>query len=288
MEFWQSIAFTETDQLIEIAQIAEEVGYEGLGIAEHLVTPEVIESRYPYSPDGSIWWDPNAHFPEPWTLATVLASHTTTLRFVTTVYLLPMRDVFTASKSVSTAAFMSGNRMVLGVGVGWMAEEFALTGQDYRTRGRRTDEMLDVMQRLFTGEMVSYQGQFHDFPPVRMEPAPTAPVPVYIGGDSEPALRRAARWDGWFGAGPYGVDDAIGHVRRLRQIRSELGLSDDGYGMVVGLVDPDLDAYRRLADEGVTGAVSIPWYYQGTPTSTIGWKREQMERFAEEYIEPLR
>ena len=289
MEFWQSIAFTETDQLIDIAKIAEEVGFAGVNMAEHLVTPEVIDSKYPYSPDGSARWDANAHFPEPWALTSMLASHTTTLKFATSVYILPMHDVFTAAKSISTAAYLSDNRVVLGVGVGWMKEEFLLTGQDFHTRGRRMDEMLEVMAKFFAGGMVEHHGEFYDFPRMQMEPAPTEPVPVLIGGHSEPALRRAAQWDGWFAAGPYNVDELVGYLQRLRAVRTEMGTADRPYQVIAGLWEwPSLDDAKRLSDLGLTGLVKIPWYYEGVPTSTIEFKRETMERFAQQYIEPLR
>jgi probable F420-dependent oxidoreductase len=288
MEFWQSIAFTETDQLIEIARIAEEVGFTGVGIAEHLVTPQTIRARYPYTEDGHVWWDPNAHFPEPWALVSMLASHTTTLRFVTTIYVLPMHDLFSAAKSISTAAYLSGNRIIAGVAVGWMEDEFRLTGQDFHTRGRRTDEMLAVMARLFEGGMVEHHGEFFDFPPVQMAPVPTAPVPVYIGGEADAALRRAARHDGWFAGGPYSADRVIGYVERIQRFRTEAGTDGRDFGVICGLsTPPDLDTYKRLRDHGVTGITNVPWYYQGVPTSTVAHKRETMERFAEQFIAPL-
>jgi probable F420-dependent oxidoreductase len=288
MEFWQALSFTEPEQLVEIAQAAEEVGFTGVGLAEHLVTPGKIESPYPYTEDGAIWWDPEVAWPEPWAMASVLASHTTTLRVITNIYILPLHDPFTAAKSVSTAAYLSGNRVTLGVAVGWMAEEFRLTGQDFHTRGRRTDEMLEVMQKLFAGGMVEHHGEFYDFPPVQMSPAPTARVPVYIGGDSEAAYRRAARWDGWFGGGPYMPEEVGPKLAHIRELRAEMGGPSD-FGAIVGLkVPPDLDVYKRLRDEGVTGICNVPWYYQGTPTSDIGFKRDSLRRFADAFIHPLR
>jgi len=288
MEFWQAVSFTETDQLIDIAKIAEEVGFAGLGISEHLATPETIGSPYPYTPDGKVWWDPNVHWPEPWALAAVLASHTSTLRFVTNVYILPMHDVFSAAKAVSTAAYISGGRVILGAAVGWMKEEFLLTGQDFHTRGRRTDEMLEVMAALFAGGMVEHHGEFIDFDRVQLAPVPAARVPVYIGGDSEAALRRAARWDGWYGGGPYHPDQVPGFLDRLARARREAGTAERPFGIILGLsVPPDLDTFKRMRDLGVTGLTNVPWYYQGHPTSTIEFKRANMEAFAEQFILPL-
>jgi probable F420-dependent oxidoreductase len=287
VEFWQAISFAETDQLIDIAKIAEEVGFAGLGISEHLVTPAKITSKYPYTEDGTISWDPNLPRPEPWALASVLASHTQRLKFVTSVYVLPMHDLFSAAKAVSTAAYLSGNRVILGAGAGWMADEFELTGQDFHTRGRRMDEMLTVLAKLFAGGMVDHHGDFFDFPPVQMSPVPSEPVPVYIGGDSAPALRRAARHDGWVGSGPYQPDDVLALLQQVNHFRHVAGTDDRHFGVIVGLAGPpDLDTFKRLGDAGVTGIANIPWYYQ-TPTSSIAFKRETLERFAEQFIVPL-
>jgi probable F420-dependent oxidoreductase len=288
MDFWQALSFTETDQLIEIAQIAEAVGFAGVAFADHLVTPETITSPYPYTEDGKIWWDPAVDFPDPWMMSAVVASHTTTLKFISSIFVLPMHELFGAAKSISTAAFLSNNRIILGVGAGWMKDEFLLTGQDFHTRGRRTDEMLAVLAKLFAGGPVEHQGEFYSFPPVTMAPAPTEPVSVYVGGESPAALRRAARHQGWFAGGPYHPDDVPLLLRRLEAHRREAGTDDRPFGVIVGLkTPPDVDVFRRLGDEGVTAVVNIPWYYSEGPTSSVAHKRETLERFAERYISVL-
>jgi probable F420-dependent oxidoreductase len=288
VKFWQSIAFAETEQLVDICRAAEDLGFEGVCLAEHLVTPATIKSQYPYTGDGTVWWDPTQHWFENWVLAAWLAGQTSRLRFVTGVYILPLRDPFTAAKAIASAAYLSGNRCLLGFGVGWMKDEFELTGQNFHDRGRRTDEMLDVMKKLWSGEMVEYHGEFYDFPPIQMAPAPTAPLPIIGGGQSEPAMRRAARLDGWFGADAYQPDALLPLLDRLQQYRREAGTLDAPYDVLVGLgVPPTVDLLKRLRDRGVTGFINVPWYYQGTPTSTIEWKRDAMKRFAEDLITPL-
>ncbi len=288
MEFWQSISFTETEQLVAVSRRAEEVGFTGVAISEHLVTPQTIASKYPYTDDGTVWWDPEAHWPDPWAMVSALATHTSTLRFITNVYVLPMHDVFSAAKAISTAAYLSGNRATLGVGVGWMKDEFLLTGQDFHVRGRRMDEMLEVIALLLGGGMVEYHGRYIDFPPVQMSPVPSEPVPVYIGGESEPALRRAARSDGWFGGGPYHPDELVVHLKRLAAHCREAGRELSDIGTITGLsVPPDIDLYRRLRHEGLGGIVVPPLYYSGTPTSSVDVKLDALERFAETIIAPL-
>jgi probable F420-dependent oxidoreductase len=288
MEFWQALSFTETEQLIGIAQAAEAAGFTGVAFADHLVTPATITSRYPYTPDGKVWWDPAVHWPEPWMMSAVVASHTTTLRFITSIYVLPMHELFGAAKAISTAAFLSGNRITLGVGAGWMKDEFLLTGQDFHTRGRRSDEMLTILAKLFEGGPVEHQGEFYSFPPMTMAPVPTKPVPVYVGGESNAALRRAARHQGWFAGGPYEPDVVVEHLHRLQAHRREAGTDGQPFGVLTGLkTPPDVDIFKRLRDEGVTAIINVPWYYSEGPTSSLAHKRDTLNRFAEQFIEPL-
>jgi probable F420-dependent oxidoreductase len=288
VKFWQSLAFTETDQLHGICACAEELGFEGVGLAEHLVTPQTIHSKYPYTPDGSVWWDPTTHWFDNFVLAGALAARTSRLKFVNSVVILPLRDPATAAKSVATAAYLSENRILLGVGVGWMKEEFELTGQNFHDRGKRMDEMIAVMRKFWTGDMVEHHGQFFDFPPMQMSPAPTAPIPIVIGGHSDAALRRAARNDGWFGADAYQPDELLPLLDKLAAYRRAEGTERAPFEVFVGLgVPPTVDLLRRLRDKGATAFVNVPWYYQGTPTSTLAWKRDAMTRLRDELIAPL-
>ncbi|MCY3637200.1 MAG: TIGR03619 family F420-dependent LLM class oxidoreductase [bacterium] len=290
MRVWQSIAFAETEQLVDIAVAAEELGFTGLTTADHLVTPQAIEAPYPYSEDGSIWWDPNTDFPDVWMAAAVLAQHTTTLRFMPLVYIPPLREVFSVAKLISTAAVFSNNRVELGAGVGWMKDEFLLTGQDFHRRGRHTDEMLEVLRKfLTTNGMVSHSGEFYDFPPVQMEPVPTGPVPVLIGGVSKPALRRAARWDGWLGIN-FEIDELEQMVGQLNAARQEAGTADrDDYRIMMALNQaPTLGDVERLTELGVTDLNVVPWLFShGLATSSIDFKRDTMAAIADSVISRL-
>ena len=289
MRFWHSIAFAETEQLVDIAIAAEELGFTGLTTADHLVTPQAIEAPYPYSEDGSIWWDPNTDFPDVWMAAAVLAQHTATLRFMPLVYIPPLREVFSVAKLVSTAAVFSDNRVELGAGVGWMKDEFLLTGQDFHRRGRHTDEMLEVLRKFLGGGMVSHSGEFYDFPPVQMEPVPTEPVPVLIGGVSKPALRRAARWDGWLGIN-FEIDELEEKVGQLSAARQEAGTADrDDFRIMIALGHtPTLGEIERLIELGVTDYNVVPWLFShGLATSSIEFKRDTMAAFADSVISCL-
>lgn len=288
MEFWQSIAMTEIEHLVEVAKIAEEVGFAGVTVADHLVTPQEIRSRYPYAPDGKAVWDPAQSIPDAWVLIAALAAETTRLRFMPYVYVVPLRDPFSVAKVVSSAAVLSGDRVVLGAGVGWMKEEFDLTGQAFAARGRRTDEMIEILGELMSGEPVVHHGEFYDFEAVQMAPAPSRPVEVRIGGDSGPALRRAARHDGWLGV-EHTPEELESIVARVNEERRALGREDRRFDFMVAHYPSNADAgeYERYRDAGATSVYVPPWWYRGFDSPTLDEKRRSLEEYAERYIVPL-
>jgi probable F420-dependent oxidoreductase len=285
VNFWQSTAFLHPRELPEIARLAEEVGFYGALLSDHLVCPETIESAYPYSPDGKPPFGPDSPWPEPWSTISAMAAVTSHLRFATNVYILPLRDPIEVAKATSTVAAISGDRLALGAGAGWMKEEFETLGRDFHTRGRRFDEMIEVLRKLWQGEMVEHHGEFFDFGRLQMSPAPGAPIPIYIGGASEAALRRAARLgDGWIGAGNP-PDEIPGILDRLSALRREVGRDQLPFEVMVALTTPpDVDRFRRLEDQGVTSIVSWPLSYVLGPDATPDDRRRVIERYGDEII----
>jgi probable F420-dependent oxidoreductase len=287
LRFWQALSFTETDQLLDLARICEEVGFHGAFVSDHLFYPGAIASKYPYSPDGSPPFDAATEFPEPWAAISAMAAVTTSLHFTTAVYLAPLRHPIEVAKGVATASVLSGGRVALGAGVGWVAEEYAAMGQDFRTRGRRLDEMIDLLRKLWTGEMVEHRGRFYELPPLRMSPPPRGRVPIYVGGASDAALRRAARNDGWLGSGnePAQLPPLL---ERLRSLRAEAGLAGEPFDAIVALTVPlEPDLVRRVEDAGAGGVVSYPLAFQIGPGTTLDQKRQALESFGETVIARL-
>ena len=163
----------------------------------------------------------------------------------------------TVAKLVGTAAVISGDRVHLGVGVGWCKEEFDATGQEFHDRGRRLDDMIPALRALWQDGWVEHHGPHYDFGPLQMRPVPAKPVPIYIGGHSDPALRRAAALgDGWIAAGAYDEDAAWHHLGRLREELARAGRADDPFTIYLALaVPPAADTYKRFEDAGVTDLV---------------------------------
>jgi probable F420-dependent oxidoreductase len=300
VRFWQGVAFLELDELTEIARISDAAGYHGMMVSDHLFYPDNLSSPYPYAVDGAPAWSPDTPWPDPWVLIGALGAVTTRLRFATNIYVAASRHPIVTAKAVATAAVLSHNRVALGVGAGWMREEFEVLGTDFGTRGRRLDELVSVLRALWAGGMVEHHGRDYDFDRLEISPVPSAPVPVWGGGHSDAALRRAARLDGWIG-NAYTPDDAIAHLDRLAAFRRDAGTADRGdYETIIGLLArPDLDLYRRFADLGVTGMLCAPWITArsgggGGATAAVAnrsaaldAKRAAIEDFAERFVLPL-
>ena len=280
-------AFLPTDELVPIAKAADELGYAGFAIADHVVDLETLETPYPYEADGSRRWDHATEWPDPWVLVGALSAVTTRLSFFTSIYVAALRSPYQVAKSVGTAAVLSGGRVRLGVGVGWCREEFELLGQDFATRGRRTDEALDLLDRLWTSDWVESGGTFYPTPQLTMRPRPATRVPILVGGMSEVALRRAAGHDGWVGD-VCSTEEAIGYAKRLAELRAELGREGDA-DVVVALNDALTDDdFARAEAGGVTDVMTMPWLYYSGFEATLDQKIEGMERFAEDVLTPLR
>ena len=182
MKYWQSLAFVEMDQILPLARFAEELGFHGVTLSDHLITSQAQADRYLYSEDGDVLWHPDTPWPDPWIMATSIAQATTQLEIMTCVYILPMRDPFSAAKSISTAAFLSDNRINLGLGIGWQNLEFELTGQDFKNRGKRTDEAIEVIQKLMSGKMVDTTVSSTTSPRSRCHPLRRPVCPSMSGG----------------------------------------------------------------------------------------------------------
>ncbi len=206
------------------------------------------------------------------------------MRFNTGVYVAPLRHPLVVAKAVATASVLSHGRVALGAGVGWAKEEFDQLGEDFRTRGARLDEMIEILRKVWTGGMVEHHGMYYDFDLLQMAPKPPAPVPIYIGGKSEPALRRAARNDGWFGSGD-DCADVLKLVERLHGYRREYGRQNQAFDIIVPVTaSPAVELFRRLEDAGVTGTVSFPLCQTLGPRTSLDQKRRVLERYANDII----
>ncbi|MEZ5503756.1 MAG: TIGR03619 family F420-dependent LLM class oxidoreductase [Halioglobus sp.] len=285
MKFWQSLAFVELEQVVELARFCEDLGFHGVSVADHLVTTQTQIDQYLYTDSGDILWNPGTHWPDPWVLVSALAQATDRLHFLTTIYILPMRDPISAAKAVSCAAYLSGNRVTLGVGVGWQKAEFDMVGQDFHTRGRRTDEQLQIVRGLMSGETYQFSGEYYQLEPVRMSPGTTAPVPILVGGYAPAAMRRAATQDGWM-AVSHTEEELLPLLAQMRAIRQEMGDADRPFEIWSGVRNPGPETHARLAEAGVTMVNGTNFFGSDGKTvlSSIDEKKRRIEAFARQFL----
>ncbi len=253
--------------------------------ADHALYPAVMARDYPYADNGHPPQTQDSEHPDMWTSFAAIAAVTTKIKLTCGIYVLPCRNPIEVSKQAATLAILSEGRFILGVGSGWMKEEFDIYGIDFKTRGKRMDEMLEVMHGLWQGEMYEYHGNYIDFPKIRISPIPTYPIPLFFGGSAPIALRRAAKMgQGWIGAGntPEEVPDLM---LALQKLRVEYGREGEPFGTLVGIYAlPTLDLFRRMEDTGMTSGINMPFAFVLGERSSIDEKKKMMERFAEDVL----
>lgn len=288
MRFTYADAMTDPSFYVPLAQAAEQAGYHSFAVADSICYPEVSDSKYPYTPDGSREFLENKPFVETFILATAMAAATSTIRFVPFVLKLPVRPPVLVAKQAASVAYMSGGRLSLGVGLSPWPEDYAAMGVPFARRGKRMDEAMDIVRGLTSGEYFSYDGEIFQIESMKINPVPAAPIPLLVGGHSDAALRRAVvRGDGWMhagGADPAELDALLG---KLAVIRREEGKENDPFQIHVISMDAfTVDGVRRLEDKGVTDViVGFRWAYQMEPdTQPLAEKIGLLEDFAERVV----
>lgn len=213
----------------EVCRTAETAGFESLWGGEHVILPGTIESPYPYTADGKIPATNDTPIPDPLIWLAFAAAAAPTMRLGTCILIVPQRNPLILAKELATLDQLSGGRVELGLGVGWMKEEFDAIGVPWERRGARNDEYIAAMRALWAGPMAEFHGEFVDFPPVTCSPRPVqASIPILVGGDSDAAINRAVRLaDGYF-PGEGDADRLRALIVRVREAAERAGRDPDG------------------------------------------------------------
>jgi probable F420-dependent oxidoreductase len=246
--------FAYPEMLTHLARTAERVGVESIWTVEHVVIPVGYESRYPYDPSGKIPAPEQMPMPDPLIALAYAAAVTEKLRLATGILILPQRHPLYVAKEVATLDVLSHGRAILGIGVGWLAEEFQALGIPFEERAARTAESVRAIRSLWKDEPEPFHGKFYRWEKLESHPKPQQKpgVPIVVGGHTELAARRAARYgDGFF---PGVADEAklVGLLSIMRDECKKLGRNPAEIEVTSGRAAPDKDAVRRLEDLGVS------------------------------------
>ena len=275
------------EHLLPMARAAEAAGFDTIAVPDSVFFPEKVSAEYPYSADGGRFWAPETPFLDPFVSISAMAAVTERIRFVTNVVKLPIRDPLLVAKQLSSMAVLANDRVGIGVGLSWIPEEFAWTHTEMKTRGKRADEMIEILRLVCGGggpQWVEYHGKHYDFDRLMISPAPEQAVPISVGGLSEPGLRRAARLgDGWISVQNTEADITAA-VADLHRYRAEYGRTGPFEINALCIDTFDLDGYHRLADAGVTELQAVPWYFYGGDPEDLSVRIDSLTRFADEVI----
>jgi probable F420-dependent oxidoreductase len=218
MKFGTFLVHTQPSSLAAVARKAEELEFDSLWIPEHIMLPVKYQSPYPYSSSGRMPAPPETPLHDPMLALAFVAGITTKVKLATGIYVLPIRNPFTTAKAVASLDVLSGGRFIFGVGIGWLEEEFAAVGMNFKDRAMRTREYVGLMKELFTRDDPVYRGKSVAIEGFRFMPKPVQkPHPPFVfGGHTEPSLKRAARLgDGWYGIAE-SVEEIRAVIERLR------------------------------------------------------------------------
>jgi probable F420-dependent oxidoreductase len=266
-------AAPDRDAAIELAKTVEGLGFESMWTTEHVVVPSGYESTYPYSKSGRMHQGEDFPSPDPLVWLSFIAAVTEHIRLATGILVVPLRNPLVLAKQVATLDVLSNGRVTLGVGAGWLEEEFRALGAAFEDRGDRTDEALRLMRTVWTEEVPSFSGRFHSFENVYVRPMPIQrPIPIVVGGHSKRAARRAGELgDGFI---PAAADYAVlpGLIALAREHAERSGRDPAALEITMG-TQPTAEWVEKLAAVGVD-RILIP----------AGFGMETLEAFAAEFI----
>tara|TARA_B110000305_G_C19366276_1_gene602091 strand:- start:89 stop:964 length:876 start_codon:yes stop_codon:yes gene_type:complete len=291
MNFAYHATMCDPSFYLPLAIAAEEAGFDTFTLPDSICYPEKSDSKYPYNGTGDREFLEGVPFLEPFVVVPAMAAVTSKIRFTTSVMKLAIRQPVVVAKQLSSVAFLSNNRFVFGVGISPWPDDFAACQIPWEKRGKRMDEMMDIVRGLLTGEYFSYDGEIFQIESMQITPAPSKPVPMLIGGHSKPALRRAAlRADGFIHAG--GTSDELkALIDEIDGYRKEYGRDHLPFEyQSMGAEAFSLDGVKKLEDIGVSEAVvGFRNAYDGTPdTQTLDEKIGQINWFADTIIQKSR
>lgn len=289
MKFFVRGNFQHPLDLIEIAQVAEAEGLDGITLSDHLLMPTTFDDPYPGTPDGRPPFALDAPWPDMWTTAGAVAATTKRLRIRSDVYVVPLRPPLATARSLSTLTVISRGRFEFGVGVGWLRPEFTAMGRDFEARGALADEAIRTVRELCRpGPVRATSGTAAAVGEMYLEPAPAhGPPSIFVGGESTAALRRAVRLGDGYIAMTRTVDDLADILKRLARERERTEPAVPAEMFEIHAYAParlDEAEFARLVALGVTSLVVTPWTGPIASPPPLAERLDSVRRYANETI----
>jgi probable F420-dependent oxidoreductase len=275
------------DKVTTIAVNAERLGYSTIWVPEHVVLLDQYSSHYPYSPDHRLNMPMTRPFADPFITLTCAAMVTSKIRLATGICLVPEHNPLVLAKVIATLDFVSKGRVILGVGIGWLEEEFHAVGVPWERRAQRTRDYITAMRKLWGDELSSYAGEFVRFEGARSFPKPIhgAKLPVFFGGESGPALKRAAEYgDGWYGLN-MDLNETTARIKRLEEMLKANGRKRSDIEIAIrpsAIASITKDDLKRYRDAGVDELVLVNAMELNTERETVN----RLEQAARDWVEP--
>ncbi len=289
MKFNLTLTFNPIDHYVELAKAADELGWHSVNVGDGLFFFDETSVDYPYSDSGARYWRANTPFLDPFNIISAMGMVTKDVRFLINVLKLPVRAPMLVAKMCGTTSYLCNDRLTLGVGLSPWPEDFAICGTEWKTRGARCEESIEIIREALSGEMFEHKGKHYQFPNMSINPVPEKPMPIVIGGTVDAVLRRAARVADGF-VSPNTTAEKIGEMlTAIDGYRKEYGTDKKPFQKISVAIDAfDLDGHKRLQDMGVDECCDMPWlYYGGKFSSPLSVKIDAMKRFTDEVIAKL-
>lgn len=275
---------TDPESALEICRQAEAIGFDSVWGGEHVIRPTEFGSRYPYTEDGKMPGEPETPIPDPLIWLAYVAAAAPTLQLGTCILILPQRNPVVLAKELATLDHLSGGRLELGIGVGWLEEEFNALGIPWERRGARTDEYILAMRALWAGPHAEFHGKFVDFDPVTCSPRPDRAIPIIVGGDTPAAVRRAAQLAEGYFPGNSDPDALASLIADLHRAAAAQGRSPDEIAIhaIFGnqMVEPVAGA-EQYVKLGISRAMVPAFFFAGPGGS------DRLAEFGEKVVAPF-
>jgi probable F420-dependent oxidoreductase len=286
MQFFVACNFPEPSEHLAIAKAAEVLEFDGISVSDHLFLPSSPRTPYPYTGDGRLPFAIETPWPDPLVTLAAVGAVTTKLRLLTHVYVLPLRNPLIVAKLAATAASLCEGRLMMGIGTGWLREEFDAVGAPFVRRGAIADESILLLRELWeTGRLGEYRSRYFHFPSLVMLPRPATRIPILVGGESDRALERAANLGDGYISIPHTIDELEALLRDLRKRLRDRGRDESFHINAPCDRHWDVAQIARLADIGVSSVNVSAWTFAERDVRAM---IDSLRQFHDSVVAPFR